>query len=182
MPDLKSGTVFSCFISVMYDIIPVRRKVAFIKPKKIITIVPAILIVSFVAYGIYNSLFSDTSDYNEKIVSGFYDCEENEKVVPGDAICYSEYYYENDIASQIEENYTAVTDDNIDVVKQFTERFKDKFLYDTDKGKKDFIEKLNTGDYYFMDTGCSSELNENHFRLYYYDSESFTIYYMWRCQ
>ncbi len=148
------------------------------KLKKIIII----LISIFIAFGICNSLFQDTADYTEKIISGFYDCEENEKVVPGDAICYSEYYYEKDIVNQIKDNYTVITEENIDTVKQYMNRFKDKFLYDTDRGNKDFIESLTTDDYYFIDTGCSSELSENHFRLYYYDSESFTIYYMWRCQ
>ena len=61
-------------------------------------------------------MFQDTADYNEKIISDFYGCEENEKVVPGDAICYSEYYYEKDIVNQIKDNYTVITEENIDTV------------------------------------------------------------------
>lgn len=149
------------------------------KLKKIIISILLILFVGSI-YFVFSSEEGNIDD--AKIVSGFYDCEENEKVVPGDAICYSEYYYKNDIASQIKENYTAVTEESIATVKQYMNHFEGKFLYDTDKGNKDFVSRLTTDDYYFIDTGCSSELSENHFRLYYYDSESFTIYYMWRCQ
>ncbi|MBQ3136579.1 MAG: hypothetical protein IJB74_03765 [Clostridia bacterium] len=149
------------------------------KLKKIII---AILLIFFI--GGICFIFSSEEEAREdvKIIGGFYDSAVNEKVVPGDAICYSEYYYNTNISKDISSTYLSVDSENIAEVRKYMERFEDRFLYSTDKGKKDFTENLDEGDYYFLDSGCSSELSENHFKLYYYDSEAYTLYYMWRCQ
>ena len=146
----------------------------------------AVAIGGFIAYAVgyelYCNLFHDASDHDERIASGFYSCEENNKAVPGDAVCYCEYYYEADIVDEIEKNYTLIEENNFDIVKKYMNRFEAKFLYDSDKGKKDFIDNLNEGDYYHLKSGCSNEVDENHFKLYFYDKETRTIYSMWRCQ
>lgn len=146
----------------------------------------AVIIGGFIAYvvgyEIYCSLFHDASDHDERIASGFYSCEENNKAVPGDAVCYSEYYYEADVADEIKEKYKLVNEENIDEAKKYMKRFESKFLFDSDKGKKDFMKNLNEGDYYHLKSGCSNDINENHFKLYFYDKETHTIYCMWRCQ
>ncbi len=140
------------------------------------------IIAYAVGYEIYCNMFHDVSDHDERIVSGFYSCEENNKAVPGDAICYCEYYYEADIADEIKEKYISVNEENSDEVKKYMKRFESRFLFDSDKGKKDFMKNLNEGDYYFLKSGCSNEVDENHFKLYFYDKETHTIYSMWRCQ
>ncbi len=149
------------------------------KLKKIITAILLILFLSSISF-----VFSSEEEIyeDEKIVSGFYDSAINEKMVPGDAICYSEYYYNSDVSSQLESAYLSVNTENIPEIKRYMEKFEDDFLYSEDKGDKDFLQKLNEGDCYYLNSGCSGELSENHFKLYYYDSESYTLYYMWRCQ
>ena len=149
---------------------------------KIKKIIIAILLIIFLGsvYFVFSSEEEDISDV--KIVSGFYDSAVNEKVVPGDAVCYSEYYYNTDITDEISDAYLSVNNENMAEIKNYMEKFEDDFLYDSDKGNKDFSEKLNEGDFYFLHSGCSEELSENHFKLYYYDIETYTLYYMWRCQ
>ena len=149
------------------------------KLKKILIAVLIIFLIGSIVY-VFSSEEENISDI--KIAQGYYDCAVNEKVVPGDAICYSEYYYNADISNDIKGTYLSVNAENISEIKHYMERFEDRFLYDTDKGNKDFSEKLNEGDLFFLDSGCSKELSDNDFKLYYYDIESYTLYYMWRCQ
>ncbi len=149
---------------------------------KIKKIIIAILLILFLG-SIYFVFFSEEEQTEDiKIVSGFYDSAVNEKVVPGDAVCYSEYYYNSDVTQEIKNTYLAVNSENMAEIKDYMEKFEDDFLYSEDKGNKDFLEKLNEGDFYFLHSGCSKGLSENDFELYYYDSESYTVYYMWRCQ
>ncbi|MBR6568805.1 MAG: hypothetical protein IKK60_09180 [Clostridia bacterium] len=149
------------------------------KLKKILITVLIIFLIGSIVY-VFSSEEENISDI--KIAQGYYDCAVNEKVVPGDAICYSEYYYNADISNDIKGMYLSVNAENISEIKHYMEKFEDEYLYSEDKGNKDFSEKLNEGDYYFLDSGCSSELSDNHFKLYHYDIESYTLYYMWRCQ
>ncbi len=149
------------------------------KLKRIIIVILLILFIGSV-YFVFSSEEENMDDV--KIVSGFHHSAVNEKVVPGDAVCYSEYYYDSDVSAEIKDTYSSVNSENMVEIEKYMGKFEDDFLYSEDKGYKDFLEKLNEGDYYFLASGCSSELSENHFMLYFYDSESHTLYYMLRCQ
>lgn len=149
------------------------------KLKKILITVLIIFLIGSIVY-VFSSEEENISD--TKIPQGYYDCAVNEKMVPGDAICYSEYYYESDVSTELESSFISVNAENISQIKHYMERFEDDFLYSDDKGNKAFLDKLNEGDLYFLDSGCSKELSDNDFKLYYYDLESYNLYYMWRCQ
>ncbi len=140
------------------------------------------VVIILVAGSLILGLSDDGSAENTKIINGYYDCYENGFAVPGDALYYCEYYYDTDVSKHISKTYSLVTENNYHEVEFYLNNFKERFLTDSDKEKKDFLDTLNQGDYYYLESGCSSEINENHFLLYYYDCESKTVYYMFRCQ
>lgn len=150
--------------------------------KKSKVIVIALILVSLLAYRAYIKSTRDASYYDSLLVSGFYDCNENGFAVPGDALYYSEYYYEKDVSSELSESYQIVTNENIEESEHYLRIFKLRYLSDSYIGDKEFLEKLNEGDYYHIKSGCSGAVDEGHFLLHFYDKESKTIYYMWRCQ
>ena len=150
------------------------------KHKKIIIFV--LIVACFAGYRAYIKSTRDASYYDSLLVSGFYDCNENEFTVPGDALHYSEYYYENGVSDELSESYSLVTSENRNEVETYLRTFRNRYLSDSFSGDKKFLSKLNEGDYYHIKSGCSAEINEEHFLLHFYDKESKTIYYMFRCQ
>lgn len=150
--------------------------------KKKIAVIIVLILISLFAYRIYINSTRDASYYDSLLVSGFYDFNENEFAVPGDALHYSEYYYENDVSSKLSESYQIVTNENIGEAEHYLRIFKLRYLSDSFSGDKAFFDKLNEGDYFHIKSGCSGAVDEGHFLLHFYDKESKTIYYMWRCQ
>lgn len=151
--------------------------------KKYYRIIIIVLVIAcFIGYRAYIKSTRDASYYDSLLVSGFYDCNENGFAVPGDALHYSEYYYENDVSSELSESYQLVTNENIEEAEHYLRIFKYRYLSDSFGGDKAFTDKLNEGDYFHIKSGCSDEVNDGHFLLHFYDKESKTIYYMWRCQ
>ena len=142
----------------------------------------ALVMVCFIGCRAYINSTRDASYYDSLLVSGFYDCSENGFAVPGDALHYSEYYYENDVSSELSESYQIVTNENIEEAKHYLGIFQLRYLSDSFGGDKAFFAKLNEGDFFHIKSGCSGAVDEGHFLLHFYDKESKTIYYMWRCE
>ncbi|MEE1320932.1 MAG: hypothetical protein UHM85_05285 [Acutalibacteraceae bacterium] len=146
-----------------------------------------IIIILFIAFcligwRIYANSNLYTSDNDTKIISGYYDCNENGFAVPGDALYYSEYYYDTDVLEKISKSYNLVTAENKSEVEFYLKVFKEKYMYDTFTGNKDFLNRIDEGDFYNIESGCSNEVNKGHFLLYFFDQDSKTVYYMFRCQ
>lgn len=141
-----------------------------------------LVMVCFIGYRAYINSTRDASYYDSLLVSDFYDCSENGFAVPGDALHYSEYYYENDVSSELSESYQIVTNENIEEAKHYLGIFQLRYLSDSFSGDKAFFDKLNEGDFFHIKSGCSGAVDEGHFLLHFYDKESKTIYYMWRCE
>ena len=150
------------------------------KYRKIIIVL--LVIACILGYKIYISSQRDASYYDLNIAGEFIDCNEYEMAVPGDALYYCEYYYNIDLNEALSDNYKKVTKENKSELAYYLRVFNDKYLYEDMMGNKDFLSKINDGDFYALRSGCSNEVDEGHFLLHFYDKESKTIYKMWRCQ
>lgn len=152
------------------------------KSKHVKIIIIVLIVVCIIGYKFHINSQRDASYYDSNILSGYIDCNENKIAVPGDALYYCEYYYDEDISDKFSENYKLITAKNISKAETYLKIFNQKYLYDDFNGNKNFLGKINEGDYYALRSGCSNEVSEGHFLLHFYDKESKTIYKMWRCQ
>ena len=150
---------------------------------KYVKIIIVLLFIScIVGYKIYAASQRDASYYDSNIISRYIDCNENKIAVPGDALYYCEYYYDEDISDNLSENYKLITKENKSEAEAYLKIFNEKYMYEDFKGNKNFLAEINEGDFCALRSGCSNEISDGHFLLHFYDKESKTIYKMWRCQ
>lgn len=157
--------------------------------KKIIIFIPVLLFVAFFGYWVIRVI-----TYNdEKILNGYIDHYDCHMDIGMDYNTYREYYYEiKDDEKFIDNADYIIVDDNIDEIKSFFDYLKKEFKQDK-KCRADIKSSVvSNGDYMILTrpdryyeelkSGCRENNSictaEHDFKLYYYDIDTHTLYYL----
>ncbi len=157
--------------------------------KKILIFIPILLFLALLCSWIINVM----TYHDGKVLDGYADHNDCHMDIGMDYNTYKEYYYEaKDDERFINDANYVIVDDNLDEIKDFFNYLKNEFKQDK-KCKADINSSVvSNGDYMILTrpdryyeelkNGCKENNSvctaEHDFKLYYYDIDSHTLYYL----
>lgn len=142
---------------------------------KLLAAFAAVIVLCAAAFAFFNSKSEKTVDI--RIPAGFVD-KTGSSVAGKDLDEY--FYYTYEAVPRLSNEYEVVTADNIDRL------YEDIYSYEKQGGQGHFSDKVSKGDYfiavyYDTDGNVIDYSRNNNVKIYFYDTETYTLHYVYYC-